>query len=319
MKKPKFKKPIFNKKRMERVIRKVFLNSSIVSYKKLEGGLVHTTFKVKIKDPDKDIVVRISKNKNLTRIQKNNKILNYLNDSHIPAPKIYLEMIYARQLITIMEFLEGNDGETYYTNASKKKKEVILKNAGRNLRKIHNLPIQFYWQHQTHEVRTKKEWLDWIDLRIEKYLKFSKGNLKEFYPFIEKEFKELQELLKSRKDFKIVPLHWDYHLANLIINSKGEVTGVFDFDNAMKGDRLADIGQFEYWLKFRTKGHDNFKYFLKGYGGKFSKVDEKLIRGYYILFLVAVTRTVWPRQPRLSWIVNDHMKILRELSELKKF
>ena len=105
-------------------------------------------------------------------------------------------------------------------------------------------------------------------------------------------------------------MHWDYHLSNINVNSEGKVTGIFDFDNAMKGHSLGDLGQAFYWLIFEMNDTENFENFLKGYKSKFTKNELKLIRGYFILHLLAVSRTIWFKKKRLGWIIDRHKEIL---------
>ena len=96
------------------------------------------------------------------------------------------------------------------------------------------------------------------------------------------------------------------------MSKNGEITGIFDFENAMKGDKLAEIAQSKYWFRFRLEEYANFKYFLRSYGLKPSKKEQKIIRGYCLLHTLAVTRTIWDKQPRLSWIIKKHKKIWDE-------
>jgi|TARA_B100002003_G_scaffold162947_1_gene151213 Ser/Thr protein kinase RdoA (MazF antagonist) len=301
----------FNKEKLEKQIHKVFPKSKIKSFKEFKTGLVSPTFKVDIINPKKSLVIKLSKNKNKKKIDTNNKILTYLNKHNIPSPKIYLTGIFDKKIITIMEYLNGDVASSIYKKNKKARKNILL-NAGKVLKKIHSLKIPAFWVHQHHEIKTEKEWKKWTRLRAEKYLKFCYKKLPKYNSFLEQELREFLEILEKEKKIKFVSLHWDYHLSNLNANSKGEIKGVFDFDNAMKGHNLADIGQTAYWIRFHTNDYKNFKYFLKGYKSKFSKKELKLIRGYFLLHILAVTRTIWHKQPRLTWIIKDHKKIIKE-------
>ena len=106
-------------------------------------------------------------------------------------------------------------------------------------------------------------------------------------------------------------------MANLNVGSDSKITGIFDFDNCMKGHNLSDLGQTKYWIMFRMEGNEKLKFFLDSYSDKLSSQDLKLIHGYFLLHLLAVTRTIWRRQPRLSWIIEDHKKILDDLMAVK--
>jgi Ser/Thr protein kinase RdoA (MazF antagonist) len=307
----------FNKERIEKLIKEVFPDSKIDSYKKLTGGLVHLNFKVKIKNPKKEIVVRISKLKRKQGVMKNNQAMIYLRKNNILTPEIFLEKVYYRKLITIMEFVTGKNAEDAYNESSENEKIQILENCGKALSEIHGLAIPNFWKHQKHEIKDGKEWIVWTFERIEKYLKFVKANLPQYYDFLKKELSEFYEILKDEKSIKFVPLHWDYHLANLNVGSDSKITGIFDFDNCMKGHNLSDLGQTKYWIMFRMEGNEKLKFFLDSYSDKLSSQDLKLIHGYFLLHLLAVTRTIWRRQPRLSWIIEDHKKILDDLMAVK--
>lgn len=304
-------KPKFNKERIEKLIRKSFPSSKIKNYKQFSTGLVSPTFKVEIISPKKIIVVKLSKNKNKKRIDTNNQILNYLNKHKIPCPKVFFTGIFDKKIITIMEYVQGNVVSSEYKKNRRIRKK-ILENAGKNLKKIHSLKIPSFWIHQHHEIKTEKEWKKWTKLRVKKYLEFFQKKLPKHNSYLKEELNKFLNVLEKEKKIKFVSLHWDYHLSNLNVNNKGELTGVFDFDNAMKGHNLADIGQTAYWIKFHTKDYANFKYFLKGYKIKFSEKELILIRGYFLLHLLAVSRTIWFKKKRLGWIIKEHENILDE-------
>ncbi|MFH1066252.1 MAG: aminoglycoside phosphotransferase family protein [Nanoarchaeota archaeon] len=306
----------FNKKRIERLIRKSFPKSKIEKHKQFSTGLVSPTFKVEIAAPNRSLVVKLGKLKNKNKIHQNNKILNYLNESHIPSPKVILEGIFDRKFITIMEYSPGDVASKMYERGTPALRRKILFNAGKNLRKIHLLEIPPFWVHQHHEIKHQKEWKKWTRLRIDKYLDFFREKLADYYDFVEINLNEFWAVLKDEKiDF--APLHWDYHLSNLNVNKKGDITGIFDFDNAMKGHSLGDIGQTAYWIRFKVNDIGNFESFLKGYKRQFTKKEMKLIKGYFLLHLLAVSRTIWFKQKRLGWIIDEHKLILNEFRQRK--
>ena len=202
-----------------------------------------------------------------------------------------------------MEYAEGDIAGEIYAHGNQKLRKNILKNAGKILRRIHNLNAPPFWIHQHHEIKNASEWKRWTENRVKKYLIFSEENLSEFYETLKKELEDFWRVL-DRTKIKLVPLHWDYH------------TGVFDFDNSMKGHNLADLGQTAYWIRFQLKDKKNIENFLTGYKKNFSKEELKMIQGYLILHLLAVSRTIWRKQKRLKWILKEHKKILKEM--LKK-
>ncbi len=242
MKKEKLK---FNKERLERQLHKVFPNSKIKNYWKFQTGLVSPTFKVDIINPKKSLVIKLSKLKNKKRIETNNKILNYLNKHKILSPKVFFTGIFDKKIITIMEYISGDVASSVYKGKSNVRKHLLI-NAGKILNKIHSLKIPSFWAHQHHEIKNSKEWNKWTRLRVKKYLNFSKRKLPEYSLYLEEELNKFLLILNKEKKIKFVPLHWDYHFSNLNSDAHGKITGVFDFDNALKGHNLADIGQTAY-------------------------------------------------------------------------
>ena len=304
----------FNKKKIEFLIQKSFPKAKIERYEQFSTGLVSPTFKVKINNPSKVIVVKLGRLKNSNRIRQNNKILNYLNEHKIPSSEVYFNGFTDKKFITIMEYSLGVVASSVYKKGNQNLRKNILLNAGKNLRKIHKLGIPHFWIHQQHEIKNPREWKKWTRLRIEKYLTFFRNKFNNYFDFIEEELKEFWNTLEEERiDF--VPLHWDYHLSNLNVDSNGRITGTFDFDNAMKGHSLADIGQTAYWIRFEVDDSKNFKHFLRGYKKHFTKKELILIKGYFILHILAVSRTIWFRQKRLSWIIDKHKEILEELKQ----
>ena len=309
-------KPKFNQKRIQGLLQKLFPDAEIKKVEEFSTGLVSPTFKVEIKNSSKNVVVKLGKLKNKDKIHQNNKILDYLNEHNIPSPKVFMESVFDRKFITIMEHSSGQVASKIYEKGNQNLRRRLLVNAGKNLRKIHALKIPSFWIHQHHEIKNQKEWKEWTRVRIDKYLSFFRKKLVSHYDFLEAELTEFWDVLKGyRTDF--VPLHWDYHFSNLNANEKGEITGIFDFDNAMKGHSLADIGQTYYWIRFKLNDSKNFKSFLSGYKKQFTSTEMRLIRGYFLLHLLAVSRTIWFKKKRLHWILDEHRVILEEFKQGK--
>ena len=309
-------KPNFNERRVLHEIKRTFNDAEIISYKLLKGGLVSPVYKVKIRRPLRYLAVKIYKAKNEKMIQTNNNVLKFLSERNFPVPKIYSNRLFTKQGIAVMEFIKGKAGLDVYNKSSLKVKSRLLLNMGKLLRRLHNLPIPAFWVHHKHEVNDIKSWLKWNKVCVMKYLKFAHKEMDiKYYLFLKKEFNLFLNTLNQNIDF--VPIHWDYHLSNVLASSNGEIVGIFDFDNAMKGHNLADIGQAKYWLRFRSNGYKNFKYLLRGYGLKIDNKNKILIRGYFILHLIAVNRSIWKKK-KLNWIIKEHCKILDELMREEK-
>jgi Ser/Thr protein kinase RdoA (MazF antagonist) len=291
-------------------IRKTFPKASINSFKRFSNGLVSKVYTVSIIHPTKKLAVKIYKVKHDEELNKNIQILRYLNKKNIPAPKIFTTQTISDYGIMIMELLKGENLFKIYKYSDKHTKKKLLYNSGKVLRKIHNLKIQKFWIHQKHEIKSIKEWKSWTNKRIRKYLKFAKKSLKkEQYLFLKREFLKLSKLLSKAKNNKFVNLHGDFHFYNLNATKEGTITGIYDFDSAMKGHNLGDIGQAWYWILLKTKQIPEFSSFLQGYSKKFSSEDKEIIRLYTILHAAAVMRTNWDKK-RLRWLMIEHEQML---------
>ena len=287
-----------------------FPNLKIKSIEKFENGLVSEVYRIKILNSEKEFAFKFFKLKKLDNLKKNNLILNYLDDNKLPSVHVYLEKQFDEFGIVIMECAEGEVLSGFFKDLKDDIKQKFLFNIGEELSKIHNLSIPDFWIHNKHEVKTVQEWKDWTNLRIRKYLNFAKENFnQEQISFLKEQFSKFERLFAN--NFELVPLHWDYHFSNINAKKNGKITAVFDFDNAMKGHNLADIGQAYYWYLFDYKTNKNFDFFLKGYGQKFTIDDKELIYLYFLLFLVTVMRNNWHKE-RLKWLIEEHITILNE-------
>lgn len=234
-----------------------------------------------------------------------------MHDQGVPAPRVFFDGMF----VTVMEFIPGKVASDVFRGAGPVVKRRLLRSAGSLLRRIHGLRIPSFWVNERHPVSNKQEWKQWTRGRVSKYLAFSRSKKFGRHDFLERELTDfLRMLYAERIDY--VPLHWDFHLSNLNANRKGEVTGVFDFDNAMRGHSLADLGQVLYWLRFRFGDRGTFEHVLKGYKGAFTRKQTRMVRAYCLLHLLAVSRTIWNKR-RLRWIIEEHERMREEFVNSK--
>jgi len=212
-----------------------------------------------------------------------------------------------------MEYIDGKVGTDALIQVNDSDKSIIMKQAGLNLRRIHDIKaIPNSWKNKKVEIRNYDDWRKWTKKRIRKYLRFCLEHFdKIMYEKIQSRLMNLEKQLNS-KDREIVPLHWDYHLGNVIFDSNYKIITTLDFCCAMPGDLYADIGQTLYWqlIKIKTKNH--FDDFLYGYKKSYSKTEIALIENYYLLHLLAVTRSTWDKQ-ELAWLKEMHLTLLGEI------
>jgi Ser/Thr protein kinase RdoA (MazF antagonist) len=301
-----------NKEEQVKFIEKEFLkqfpNMKIKSIEKFKNGLVSEVYRIKIHNYKTEYALKFFKLEKIDNLKKNNLILNFLDKNKLPSVHVYLEKQFDNFGIVIMECATGKVISDFFKDSTKQIQQEVLFNTGEELSKIHKLKIPNFWIHNKHEIKSIQEWKDWTRLRIKKYLDFAKENLNpNQISFLENEFYKFDKLFNN--NFELVPLHWDYHFSNINATKNGKITAIFDFDNAMKGHKLADIGQVFYWYLFDYKTNKIFEYFLKGYGQNFTDDDKKFIYLYFLLFLVAVMRTNWHKE-KLKWLIEEHVKIL---------
>lgn len=295
-----------------------FPQAHIRSVTKFGDGLTSSVYKVEIRNPDKILVVKFFPKKLESRVEKSIQISHYLREHGLPAPENYSLIKNDNAGMVVMGCSPGKVASDVWGSTSTEHQQTLLTNAGAILRKIHDIDIPPFWNHQKHEVASGEEWVVWTRLRTEKYIKAAKENLsKDNVDFIKKSFERLNELYVVHPGFRFAPLHWDYHLSNINVDEKWDVSGVFDFDNAMKGHDMADIGQAVYWLMVNQKvsKKELFESFFSGYG-TLSPMDREFIYLHSILFLMAVVRSTW-HKTHLTWLNEIHLEVLRGCIEGK--
>ncbi len=291
-------------------IHKIFPEANITTIEKFSKGLVSNVYKVEIYNPNKILAVKFFPKKIEAKVEKSAKISNYARENRLPTPQTYDIVKCEEDGWVVMDCQPGKVASEVWETAITEEQNLILANAGMVLKRIHDLQIPPFWIHQKHEITSQKEWIEWTNLRIQKYLIAAEKNLNnELVTFLKIKFTRLQELYNTQNNFRIVSLHWDYHLSNVNVGVKGEITGVFDFDNAMKGHDMADIGQTVYWLALEkiseTKTYENL---FIGYG-ELSQIDREFVYLHFLLFLAGVMRSTWPKDD-LKWLNEQHVEVL---------
>ena len=303
-------------KKVISAIRDCFPEADITSISKFSGGLTSSVYKVEIHNPDKILAVKIFPKKLESNVEKSINISNYLLEHNLPASRGYGLFKDNNEGSVVMDCLSGRAVSEAWETASIENQKKILVNSGAILRKIHNLKIPTFWIHQKHEVTSTEEWVNWTNLRIKKYLIFIQENLdKEVVNFLNLAFKRLQDLYQLHPDFNFVPLHWDYHFSNINIDDNFNISGLFDFDNAMKGHDMADLGQTVYWLILQQKvsEKETFGNLFVGYGD-LSLIDREFVQLHFLLFLAGVMRSTWSKE-KLKWLKNSHIEILKKCTQ----
>ncbi|MEX0934221.1 MAG: phosphotransferase [Candidatus Saccharimonadales bacterium] len=296
-------------------IQTVYPEAEVKVFSRFPNGLVSQVYKVDILNPSNTIVVKLADTKRAPQIEKSNQINKYLHSYGIPVPLVMASFKTNNHIVTISECSPGEVATTAYKQADKQVKKTILSDSGLRLGQIHGLKAPDFWVHHRHEIKSREEWIKWTNLRIGKYLKFSQEHLKDYYHIIKNELSIFQMLLGGT-EIDFVPMHWDYNMSNFNVYDNGYISGIFDFDNAMKGHSLADIGIALQWFESEFNNSKAFRYFLDGYKNNISEEEAKLIKGYCLLHLLATTRSVWDRQESLGWIIDRNKRILNNFDQL---
>jgi Ser/Thr protein kinase RdoA (MazF antagonist) len=305
-----------HEEKISTAIHKIFPEAVVNSTLKFSKGLASTVYKVELSNPDQILAVKIFPKKIETRVEKSLKISNYARENGIPTPRSY-DIVNEEEVgWVVMDCLPGVVASEAWEVATAEQKKLILDNSGATLKKIHNLKIPTFWIHEKHEITSNKEWILWTKLRIQKYLAAAEQNLdKELFDFLVIKFKRLQELYDTGPEFRIVPLHWDFHLSNINVDENSKISGVFDFDNAMKGHDMADLGQTMYWLVIQQKvsNTEMFDTLFAGYGGV-SRIDREFVQLQFLLFLAGVMRSTWSKE-HLRWLNDLHVEVLKRCTQ----
>ena len=231
-------------------------------FKKIKGDASFRKFYRNTKKNSIIVFANIEKIKNLLIYDAINKILIKNN---IIAPKL-LSQNYRNNYIEIQDL--GN--KTIYQTFTKNKKNhyLILKKVINVLnkiqkikdKKIKNFNNEFYKIKDYNNKILLNETKLFNDWYVPK--KLNKKNIKIFNNKFNKEIKFLLLKLNFRNDTFV---HRDFHVSNLIINSKNQI-GLIDNQDALIGNRAYDLASLIDDVRYKTS--DTFKkkvysYYLK--------------------------------------------------------
>ena len=231
-------------------------------FKKIKGDASFRKFYRNTKKNSIIVFANIEKIKNLLIYDAINKILIKNN---IIAPKL-LSQNYRNNYIEIQDL--GN--KTIYQTFTKNKKNhyLILKKVINVLnkiqkikdKKIKNFNNEFYKIKDYNNKILLNETKLFNDWYVPK--KLNKKNIKIFNNKFNKEIKFLLLKLNFRNDTFV---HRDFHVSNLIINSKNQI-GLIDNQDALIGNRAYDLASLIDDVRYKTS--DSFKkkvysYYLK--------------------------------------------------------
>ena len=231
-------------------------------FKEIKGDASIRRFYRNTKKNSIIVFANIEKNKNLLIYDSINKILIKNN---IIAPKL-LSQNYRNNYIEIQDL--GN--ETIYQTFIKNKKNhyLILKkviNVLNKIQKIKDKKIKNF-NNKLYNIKNynNKVLFDETKLFNDWYVP-KKLNKKKIYLFKDKFNKEIK-LLLSKLNFKNNTfVHRDFHVSNLIINSKNKI-GLIDNQDALIGNRVYDLASLIDDVRYKTSNslkNKVYNYYLK--------------------------------------------------------
>ena len=231
-------------------------------FKKIKGDASIRKFYRNNKKNSIIVFAHIEKIKNLLIYDSINKILIKNN---IIAPKL-LSQNYRNNYIEIQDL--GN--ETIYQTFIKNKKDhyLILKkviNVLNKIQKIKDKKIKNF-NNKFYKIKNynNKVLFDETKLFNDWYVP-KKLNKKKIYLFKDKFNKEIKLLLSKLKFKNNTFVHRDFHVSNLIINSKNQI-GLIDNQDALIGNRAYDLASLIDDVRYKTSNSLKdkvYNYYLK--------------------------------------------------------
>ena len=231
-------------------------------FKEIKGDASIRRFYRNTKKNSIIVFANIEKIKNLLIYDSINKILIKNN---IIAPKL-LSQNYRNNYIEIQDL--GN--ETIYQTFIKNKKNhyLILKkviNVLNKIQKIKDKKVKNF-NNKLYKIKNynNKVLFDETKLFNDWYVP-KKLNKKKIYLFKDKFNKEIKLLLSKLKFKNNTFVHRDFHVSNLIINSKNQI-GLIDNQDALIGNRAYDLASLIDDVRYKTSNSLKdkvFNYYLK--------------------------------------------------------
>lgn len=270
------------------IIAQIFPELTILSIEKINSGLQSKIFKVHLSGSPFVVIARQSGLKNF---EKSIQILSYLKENTLPVPKVFYDEVWEDTGLSLLEFIPGDTALEYFRNADTEERKTVLNSIGHLLSQLHNLPLQPFWFRKTYPIRTSDDWDIWIKERVHHVETYTTKTFSDdTQGYIFSHLSDFKKHVDETSHVPIVSLHGDVHLENIHVNETGEITGMLDFDTALRGKSYGDTGRFLYSLLLHDTHYEyspqEFDDFLKGYNVEKTEKNMALIHGYFLLMLL---------------------------------
>lgn len=213
------------------------------------------------------------------------KIHKIVHDlTQIPLPRIYVfdeNRKFIDRNFLLMEKLEGTAlSRAYWIDFEKRKK--ILEEVGENLQEVHSIHAKRYgYLGPHHPMSPQSSWWAAFSVMWRKIIQgvyncgFYKDKEKDHYiALLEKK----KGHFDARKHIPSSLLHMDIWGQNILVNEKGIITGIVDWDRALWGDPEIEFAVLDYCGISEPS-------FWDGYGGHRETDESSKIRDlFYLLY-----------------------------------
>jgi len=312
----------FRFEQIERVIKNFYGESEGISkYRKIASGLFNTSYDIKLKSGI-SIILRIAPPEDYPQLYYEKGMMVdepathnlVLSRTSVPAPRIYLydgsRMILPRDYI-IMEKKEGLPLDEIWSSLSEKRKAEVLRQLGRYTAELHSIRGRLFGYTRTLAVMEPQDsWRRAFVIMLDKIL----ADCRRVGGFSEKEANILMATFLQNEKYlekEISPsfLHLDIWQQNILVDARGRITGILDFDRAAWGDPELEFAVLDICgLSQRP--------FFEGYGA-FRPGDEPAIRRNALYIIFEFLKYVFTnRTRRASEATADYFK--REIFRLVK-
>jgi aminoglycoside/choline kinase family phosphotransferase len=231
-------------------------------FKKIKGDASIRKFYRNTKKNSIIVIANIEKIKNLLIYDSINKILI---NNNIIAPKL-LSQNYRNNYIEIQDLGNKTIYQTFINN--KKNHYLILKkviNVLNKIQKIKDKKVKNF-NNKLYNIKNYNNKVLFNETKLfNDWYVPKKMNKKKIYLFKDKFNKEIKLLLSKLKFKNNTFVHRDFHISNLIINSKNQI-GLIDNQDALIGNRAYDLASLIDDVRYKTSNSLKdkvYNYYLK--------------------------------------------------------
>ena len=259
-----------------KIIKNRWKNSQIISKKVIPKGFNFPIFEVKLKNPNREVIIKIIEDKAFEKrgYLEKNVIKRILEEyPNFPVPKI-IKFDDSKELIKysyiIEDKIQGKDFTEIDVSKIKNKKDFVISFA-RYAGQMNSITFDNFGYF---DEKLKVNPISWYDLIMEELSRYigriednnylDKTTLQNAKNYIEKN----KELMNIRNKPRFI--HNDYHGSNIkvtLIGGQCKITGIFDFEICMSGDPIRELYKSEWVLnkfpKFRKYFYSEYSKYVR--------------------------------------------------------